>query len=448
MVTYTSGVNSSLRNSGVYTTGINVVNQQSPDATIQPVRPELSQSSISGKASTQTINGIYRSGASTSGTYTSGTGSAGTYRSGASTSSTYTSGTGSAGTYRSGASTSGTYTSGTSSAGTYRSGVSTSGTYTSRTSSAGLSSTFSSFAHAGATLSQNIDRIVSSNVPTTESVPLSSQPNIGFSQNNGLVPNPNYNSSSSNLGVSSGTGLTSNGTVTSSGTVNGEFKPLDIFITDEQSYYKTDHQGSISHYNSENTADPKVQEYLYRLSQKTGMDYPLLAGIWCSESGAQTYQLSPDSNSTFGLDFSYAGVPESLNIIERGYVQDSGSGVIYENNYGSQMRGVIREAYMETYGTEPPEDIFKCGNAYYDAAIACVNLNVQSYNPTAGGSFNVDSMYDAFNNYTGGYERAIQYANSIRENLGWPQVDYVNSMKNSNMSENFTRELNWVNENN
>ena len=344
MVTYTSGVNSSLRNSGVYTTGINVVNQQSPDATIQPVRPELSQSSISGKASTQTINGIYRSGASTSGTYTSGTGSAGTYRSGASTSSTYTSGTGSAGTYRSGASTSGTYTSGTSSAGTYRSGVSTSGTYTSRTSSAGLSSTFSSFAHAGATLSQNIDRIVSSNVPTTESVPLSSQPSIGFSQNNGLVPNPNYSTGVNTHTTGSGVTQPSNVNSTNTGSSANSNTQDGSQLTDEKTENSTgigDEQTSSINSNESNVNNEQLNSSDITATN-SNYDGPKLTpelGVVEGPSGKETYYNMP-MEGVIQLVKNECGIDSKYWVREDG-VKMYGDYVMVAANFDYYPRGTI-----------------------------------------------------------------------------------------------------------
>lgn len=219
-------------------------------------------------------------------------------------------------------------------------------------------------------------------------------------------------------------GVVRTGVTTSCGTTNGEFKALNTLITDDQSWYSGNHQGTIK------APDEATQKYLYNLAEATGMDYALLLGLWCSESTASVS--SSGHGGTFGLTNK-----DLINIINTG--NNDGN----KNNYKEAINNVISSSYKAAFGTDAPASAYQYGSVYYDAAVAIVELNVMSTHWMGGGSCNVNTTWQAYSNYTGGFHRAAAYAASIRENLGWDAVDYYSSMSSTNIEGNFTLNLDW-----
>ena len=296
-----------------------------------------------------------------------------------------------------------------------------------------------------------IQKIVNQEMPTTEKATPSNQRTTTTSSKPAASTGASTNTtgSSSNLGgmvvgatgnsenSNNSTTLISNAQITYAGTTNGDFVPLENLGTHGQ--------GDIVSISGE-VADPKDQEYLYRLSQITGMDYPLLMGLWCSESGARRYLYPPEDNGggTFGLTYG-----ATFDIINNGYVKDSGSGKVYQNNFKDAINNAVTQAYMETFGVEPPPETFSKGNVYYDSAVASCSLTDMWYDWTGGGKSTVDTMDEAFRGYTGfdskpfQYYKPLNYATQIRNNLGWESVDYQTVMKNQHNQDKFTRNLDW-----
>ena len=215
------------------------------------------------------------------------------------------------------------------------------------------------------------------------------------------------------------------------GTYNEKFTPLDVLITQKQSIFKNSVAGAagfgIGKYEQGEIVAPdeKTQLYLYGISQKTGMDYPFLLGVWCSESAASTY--SEDNGGTMGVT-----TKSIYDVIDEKTI----NGFPYSNNYKEDIEKIINETYYEVYGNEPNEKLTEVNSIYYDSLVSTIELTDSLYSYKTGGSSKNVTAWDGYTMYSNNFNRASQYAESIRENLGWTyDSDYYKEKMSSTKME-------------
>lgn len=201
------------------------------------------------------------------------------------------------------------------------------------------------------------------------------------------------------------------------GTENQWFHYIDPIISGEQSEFENKINGAGnykagSYTQGEITATEEQQKYLYLLSLKMKMDYPLLLGIWCSESGASEY---------YDDDFGTMGITSGdiYTIIEKGELYDNGNDTHHYNNYKEYLNNIVTETYMDVYGELPSDNDKSRRSVYYDAAVSALLLTNTLYSYKAGGSYNNQNAWLAYIMYCNNFTRAAEYAISIRGNMNW-----------------------------